>query len=70
MNENKWVGLSRSLWSAILPILSIILTAAGVTDVESIGAMGTGIVNGGAVIASAILQFFHQRNPEPTSAAR
>ena len=70
MAENKWVILSRSLWSALLPILTIVLTAAGVTDVEAIGALGTGLVNGGAVIASVILQFLHQRNPQPTTLAK
>jgi len=70
MGENKWVGLSRSLWSALLPILTIVLTAAGVTSADEIGAMGTSIVNGGAIIASAILQYLHQRNPKLTSAAQ
>ena len=68
MGENKWVGFSRSLWASLLPIITIILTAAGVTGVEQIDEIGTTIVNAGSVIAGAVLEFLHLRNPKPTSA--
>lgn len=65
--EHKWVGFSRSLWASVLPIITLVLTATGVTGAEQIGAIGTTIVNAGAVVASAVLEYMHLKNPAPTS---
>lgn len=68
--DNKWIGFSRSLWSALLPVVLITLRLFGVADAESIGELATSVVDGLIVAASAVLQFLHQRDPEPTSASR
>jgi hypothetical protein len=68
--NNKWIGFSRSLWSALLPVILIALRVFGVADVDSIGELATNVVDAVIVAASAILQFKHQRDPEPTTAAR
>ena len=68
--DNKWLGFSRSLWSALLPVILIALRVFGVADVDSIGELATNVVDAVIVAASAILQFRHQRAPEPTTAAR
>lgn len=68
--DNKWIGFSRSLWSALLPVILIALRMFGVADVGAIGEMATNIVDAVIVAASAVLQFKHQRDPEPTSIAR
>ena len=62
--DNKWIGFSRSLWSALLPVILIALRVFGVADVDSIGELATNVVDG------LILQFKHQREPELTTAAR
>lgn len=67
---NKWIGLSRSMWSALLPVILIMLRVFGVADVDSIGEVATNVFDGVIVVASAVLQFLHQRDPEPTSLAR
>lgn len=67
--DNKWIGFSRSLWSALLPVILIALRVFGVADVDSIGELATKVVDAVIVAASAILQFRHQRDPQPTSLA-
>ena len=68
--QNKWIGLSRSMWSALLPIALVVMRVFGVADVDSIGEVATSVVDGFIVVASVVLQFLHQRNPEPTTLAR
>ena len=65
--ENKWIGFSRSLWSALLPLVLLALNAAGVTNADSIGTIASRVVEGGIIVASLILQYLHQRDPQPTS---
>lgn len=65
--ENKWIGFSRSLWSALLPIALVLMRVFGVADVDSIGEVAAGIVDSLIVAASIVLQFLHQRDPQPTS---
>jgi len=51
----KWIGLSRSLWSMILPILALVLNQAGVTGADEIqtafGYTLTGITAAGGALA-------------------
>ena len=70
MSENKWIGLSRSLWSAILPIVALVLNQLDVTGAEKIGELASNIFNATMLGVSAVLQYLHQRNPEPTSVAK
>jgi hypothetical protein len=65
--NNKFILLSRSLWSAIL--LLLVLNAFGVTGSAEIGEFANGVVEAVIVIASLVLQFLHQRNPKPTNLA-
>ena len=67
--NNKFILLSRSLWSAILPLVLLVLDAFGVTGSTEIGEFANGVVEAVIVIASLVLQFLHQRNPKPTSLA-
>lgn len=67
--NNKFILLSRSLWSAILPLVLLVLNAFGVTGSTEIGEFANGVVEAVIVIASLVLQFLHQRNPKPTSLA-
>jgi amino acid permease len=67
--NNKFILLSRSLWSAILPLLLLVLNAFGVTGSAEIGEFANGVVEAVIVIASLVLQFLHQRNPKPTNLA-
>jgi hypothetical protein len=67
---NKWIGFSRSLWSALLPVIMIALRIFGVADVDSIGEVATNVFDGFVIVASAVLQFMHQRSPEPTNLVR
>lgn len=70
MQENKWVLLSRSLWATLLPIIGLILTTTGVTGAEGILGLSDTIFGGGIVIVAGVLEFLHQRNPQPTSIAK
>lgn len=70
MPENKWVGLSRSLWATLLPMGLLILDQTGVAGSAQIGELANTIVTSVIVIASGVLQFLHMRNPQPTSAAK
>ena len=67
MSENKWIGFSRSLWSALLPLILLALNAAGVTNADNIGAIASRVVEGGIVVAALVLQYLHQRDPKPTT---
>jgi hypothetical protein len=67
MMESKWIGFSRSLWSALLPIALVMMRVFGVADVDSIGEVATNVVDALIVVASVVLQFLHQRDPKPTS---
>jgi len=66
----KWIGLSRSLWSMILPILALVLNQAGVTGADEIGKLANVVFTGGLGITAAVLQFLHQRSPQLNSAAK
>lgn len=70
MTENKWIGLSRSLWSAMLPVLALILNQAGVTGADQIGELASNVFNGTMLVVAAVLQYLHQRNPKPTTLAK
>jgi hypothetical protein len=70
MEGNKWIGFSRSLWSALLPVVLITMRVFGVADVDQIGETATKVVDSLIVMISAVLQFMHQRNPQPTTLAR
>lgn len=67
--ENKWIGFSRSLWSAFLPVALIVARMFGVEGADQLGEIATRTIDSIIVIASLVLQFLHQRNPQPTSAA-
>ena len=49
--NNKFILLSRSLWSAILPLLLLVLNAFGVTGSAEIGEFANGVVEAVIVIA-------------------
>ena len=66
---NKWIGFSRSLWSAVLPVMLIVARMFGIDDADAIGEIATQAIGAVIVVVSLVLQFLHQRNPEPTSAA-
>lgn len=70
MEDNKWIGKSRALWSALLPILALVLDSFDVTNAESIGELASVLFNSGIGIASGILAFLHARNPVKTSIAK
>ena len=65
--ENKWVGFSRSLWSMLLPVILVMLRVFGVDDTAMIGDIATKVIDSSIVVASLVLQFLHQKNPEPTN---
>ena len=66
----KWVGFSRSLWSAFLPVALIVSKMFGVDGADEIGEIATKMIDSAIVIVSMILQFNHQRDPQETTAAR
>jgi len=66
----KWVGFSRSLWSAFLPVALIVSKMFGVESADELGEIATKTIDSVIVIASMILQFMHQRDPQETTAAR
>ena len=68
--DNKWVGFSRSLWSAALPVVLIVARVFGLDGADQIGEIATKVIDSGIVIASMVLQYLHQRNPQPTSASQ
>jgi hypothetical protein len=42
----------------------------GVADVDQIGETATTVVDALIIMVSAVLQFMHQRNPQPTTLAQ
>ena len=66
----KWVGFSRSLWSAFLPVALIVAKMFGVDSAEAIGDIATKAIDSGIVIASMVLQMLHQRDPQTTNVAK
>lgn len=70
MVENKWVGLSRSLWATLLPIIGLILNTTGVSGADGILGLSDTVFNSVLVVVAGVLQFLHLRNPKPTSLAK
>ena len=66
---SKWVGFSRSLWSALLPVTLIVARMFGIEDADQLGEIATKAIDSVIVISSMVLQYMHQRKPEVTSAA-
>ena len=66
----KWIGFSRSLWSAFLPVALIVSKMFGVDDADQLGEIATQAIDSVIVVASLVLQYLHQRDPQETTAAR
>jgi hypothetical protein len=67
MAENKNIIKSRSLWSALLPIVAIAGQQAGLGEgfSQTINQLVVAVIG----VAALVLNFMHQRDPKPTTLA-
>ena len=67
MEENKWIGLSRSLWATLTPIIGVVLSTTGVVGADGIIALSNTVFGAIIVSIAGVLEFLHQRSPKPTT---
>ncbi len=54
----------------LLPIFALVMSQAGVTGADEIGELANTVFLGATGIVAAVLQFMHQRSPQPTTATK
>lgn len=59
MEEQKWVGISKSLWSYVTPMLGMLV--ASNPKLTGLDTLANTVVAAALGIAGGVLQFLHQR---------